>query len=48
MDDPLLNEIQKYCKSENRICPQPQKWNILYLKLKNRSKLEMVGIHLFL
>ncbi len=30
-----FENIWDYCTSNNRVCPQPQKWNELYSMLKN-------------
>ena len=33
-----LKEIEELCEENNRICPQPQKWNDLWSLLKNRKR----------
>lgn len=33
-----LPEIIELCKINNRICPQPQKWNDLWKLLKNKKR----------
>jgi hypothetical protein len=34
-----LEELIAYCKDKNRICPQPQMWNVLWEKLKNKRRI---------
>jgi hypothetical protein len=33
-----IKEIIKLCEINNRICPQPQKWNELWGLLKNKKR----------
>ena len=34
-----LDELIAYCKDNNRICPQPQFWNELWEKLKDKKQI---------
>lgn len=34
-----FDDIIDYCKINNRICPQPQKWNSLWEMLKNKERI---------
>jgi hypothetical protein len=34
-----LSEIKEICKFNNRICPKPQKWNVLWEMLNNRKRI---------
>ena len=38
METNALEEITDYCKSENRICPQPQLWNSMWAMLKDKVR----------
>ena len=33
-----LTEMMAICKINNRVCPQPQKWNKLWQLLKNKKR----------
>lgn len=33
-----LDDLLSYCKSNNRVCPMPMKWNELWELLPNRSR----------
>jgi len=34
-----LEELIAYCKDKNRICPQPQLWNEMWKKLKDKKQI---------
>ena len=36
--DKLLSELLSYCQTNNRICPMPTEWDILWEMLPNRQK----------
>jgi hypothetical protein len=39
MTDTSLDDIINYCKQNDRVCPQPQLWNTLWQKLKNKKQI---------
>jgi hypothetical protein len=39
MADCTLENLISFCKQNNRICPQPQYWNELWIKLKNKKQI---------
>ena len=38
-----LEELISYCKDNNRICPQPQLWNLMWEKLKDKKTVGSAG-----
>ena len=34
-----LEQLIEYCKDINRVCPQPQLWNEMYNKLKDKKQI---------
>lgn len=37
-NDETLESLLEYCKSEDRVCPMPLKWNELFRLLKNKKQ----------
>lgn len=48
MTDNTLEKVIAFCKQNNRICPQPQYWNELWGKLKNKRQMNIDGRHQYL
>ena len=38
-----LEELIEYCKANDRICPQPQLWNLMWDKLKDKQRVGSSG-----
>ena len=36
-----LDQLLKYCKDKDRICPQPQLWNEMWNKLKDKKQIAL-------
>lgn len=39
MEINTLEELIQYCKDNDRVCPQPQLWNEMWNKLKDKKQI---------
>lgn len=43
MEIDTLEQLIEFCKINDRVCPQPQLWNSLWDKLKNKKRIGSAG-----